>query len=48
MNHKIEIEILEPLSEMLLIRAAKDEVSVEELIEQIFHEYLKRSEENAD
>lgn len=48
MNHKIEIEIPESMSEMLLTRAAEDEIPVEELIEQMLINYLKRSEENAN
>ena len=48
MNQKIEIEIPEPLSEMLLVCAAENEVPVEEIIEQMLKKYLRRREEHAD
>lgn len=46
MNHNIEIEIPEPLSEMVLTRAAEDEVPVEELIGRMLKNYLKPAKKN--
>ena len=43
----MEIEIPDTLSELLLIQAAEDEISVEEIVERSIRKYIERKDENA-
>ena len=48
MDTRIEIDIPEPFTEMLMTQAAEQGVPVEELFEQMLRNYLERRECNAD
>ncbi len=43
----MEIEIQEPLLDLLLIQAATQEVPVEEIVERAIQNHMERSEDNA-
>ena len=44
----LEIEIPAELTELLLIRAAEQEVSVEEIVERAIQNFMKRGENHAE
>lgn len=44
----LEIEIPAELAELLLIRAAEQEVSVEEIVERAIQNFMKRGENHAE
>lgn len=44
----MDIEIPNELTEPLMIAAAEQEISVEEIVERAIRNYMERSEENAD
>lgn len=44
----VDIEIPNELTEPLMIAAAEQEISVEEIVERAIRNYMERSEENAD
>lgn len=43
----MEIVIPNTLSELLLIKAAEQETTVEEIVEQAIRKYIERNDENA-
>ncbi len=43
----MEIEIPKQLYEWLLIRSTQTELSVEEIIEQVFRNFMERGEDNS-
>lgn len=45
---EIQIEIAEPLMELLLIQAAKEEIPAEEIVIRVIQNYMKRGESIAD
>lgn len=45
---EIELQISQSLFELLLIMAAEQEISVEEIVERVIRKYMERNGENAN
>lgn len=45
---EIQIELSEPEMELLLLQAAVQEISAEEIVVKAIQNYMKRGEDNAD
>lgn len=45
---EIQIELSEPVMDLLLLQAAVQEIPAEEIVVRAIQNYMKRGEENAD
>lgn len=45
---EIQIELSEPLMELLLTRAAEEEIPAEKIVVRAIQNYMKRGDDNAD